>query len=110
MKSSKLRFVLLLLATVDCTTIAQTKITKAPYHGWPEAYRLSNDKVEAVVVPAIGRVMQLKFVDAEEGPFWENRALDGKLPDTSSNDWGNFGGDKSWPSPQADWPRITGRG
>ncbi|MGH9532581.1 MAG: hypothetical protein ACRD2Q_09320, partial [Terriglobales bacterium] len=24
-------------------------------------------------------------------------------------EWINFGGDKSWPAPQADWPKMTGR-
>lgn len=98
------------LFVLGATARAETKITKSPYHGWPEAYTLSNGKVEAVVVPAIGRVMQFRFAGMEAGPFWENRAMDGKAPDSNSSDWGNFGGDKSWPSQQADWPRLTGRG
>lgn len=80
-----------------------------PYHGW-EAAILSNGQVEAVIVPWIGRVMQFRFVKEEDGPFWENRKLDGKSPDPDSKEWGNFGGDKSWPSPQAAWGEVTGRG
>ena len=79
------------------------------YHGWTNAIVLSNGRVEVVIVPAIGRVMQLRFAGDEDGPFWENRALDGKAPDPAAKEWLNFGGDKTWPAPQADWPRITPR-
>ena len=78
------------------------------YHGWPDCYLLSNGCVEAVVVPAIGRVMQLRLAGEADGPFWENRALDGQLHDVS-DEWINFGGDKCWPAPQSAWPRQQGR-
>lgn len=84
-------------------------ITRAVYHGWADSWILGNGNVEAVIVPAIGRVMQFRFKGEEDGPFWENRALDGKAPDPISNEWGNFGGDKTWPAPQADWPKIARR-
>lgn len=82
--------------------------TKVNYHGWPDSYVLNNGEVEAVIVPAIGRVMQFHFL-GKDGVFFENRSLDGKAPDPVSADWGNFGGDKSWPSPQADWEKVTKR-
>jgi hypothetical protein len=84
-------------------------IEKAAYNAWPEAFTISNGKVETVVVPAVGRVMQFRFAGEKEGPFWENRALDGKGPDSQSVEWVNFGGDKTWPSPQNDWAKTTGR-
>lgn len=83
-------------------------VQRAEHHGWRDALFLSNGRVEAVIVPAVGRVMQFRFV-GEEGPFWENRALDGRPPDPQSSQWGNFGGDKTWPAPQADWPTIMPR-
>jgi hypothetical protein len=89
---------------------AATTITKTNYHGWPNSYVLSNGSVEVIVVPSIGRVMQFKFAEEETGPFFENRAMDGKHPIPTSKEWGNFGGDKTWPSPQDDWPKITPRG
>src|ERR1051325_7620506 len=46
-------------------------IRRTNYHGWPDAYIVSNPKVEVVVVPAIGRVLQFRFI-GEEGVFWEN--------------------------------------
>jgi len=79
------------------------------YHGWTNCMLLSNGRVEVIIVPAIGRVMQFRFVGDEDGPFWENRALDGKAPDPDAKDWINFGGDKSWPSPQKDWPKVAQR-
>ena len=98
----------ILFATV-ATSFGATTITKTNYHGWPNSYVISNGGVEAVVVPAIGRVMQFKFAGEATGPFWENRAMDGKHPIPASKEWGNFGGDKTWPAPQEDWPRITPR-
>ena len=83
-------------------------VSKVTYHGWPNSLVLSNGQVEALVVPAIGRVMQFHFV-GEGSVFFENREMDGKAPDPAAKDWGNFGGDKSWPSPQADWEKVTKR-
>jgi hypothetical protein len=88
---------------------AAVRISRITYHGWPDSFVMSNGKADVVIVPAIGRVMQFHFADDSDGPFFENRVMDGKAPDPSSKDWGNFGGDKSWPSPQADWGKITGR-
>jgi hypothetical protein len=92
---------------------ASVTITRTNYHGWPEAYLMSNGKAFAMVVPAIGRVMQFGLV-GEEGVFWENRALDGRVADGqmlvwAAKDWVNFGGDKTWPAPEADWSSFTGR-
>lgn len=84
-------------------------VRQTEYHGWPDALILSNGKAEVVIVPAIGRIMQFRFLGDESGPFWENRALNGKLPDAKSTEWRNFGGDKVWPAPQADWREIAGR-
>jgi hypothetical protein len=79
------------------------------YHGWPDCYLIANGSVEAVVVPAIGRVMQLRLKDEADGAFWQNRALDGQLHDAASSDWLNFGGDKCWPAPQSAWPQHQDR-
>jgi hypothetical protein len=103
------RFYLATFLSAVATTFAATTITKTNYHGWPNSYVISNGTVEAIVVPAIGRVMQFKFAGEATGPFWENRAMDGKHPIPNSKEWGNFGGDKTWPAPQEDWPKITPR-
>src|SRR5438128_6848020 len=84
-------------------------LIRTNYHGWADSILLSNGRVEAVIVPAIGRVMQFRFAGEEDGPFWENRTLDGIKPEPESKEWGNFGGDKTWPAPQSDWPKLTPR-
>ncbi|HET6408320.1 MAG TPA: DUF4380 domain-containing protein [Chthoniobacteraceae bacterium] len=88
---------------------SDVSIETVSYHGWEGCLVLKNSKVEIVIVPQLGRVMQFRFAGAEDGVFWENRALDGKLPDPKAKDWGNFGGDKTWPAPQSDWPKVTDR-
>ncbi len=90
---------------------ASSRITvqKISYRNWQDSLVLSNGTVEVVIVPAIGRVMQFRFAGEEDGPFWENAELFGKSPDSKSSAWGNFGGDKTWPAPQSDWPKLTPR-
>jgi Domain of unknown function (DUF4380) len=84
------------------------QVSAFTYDGWPNSLILSNGQEEVVVVPAIGRVMQFHYAGEGEVLF-ENRSMDGKPPDPASKEWGNFGGDKTWPSPQADWEKVTGR-
>jgi hypothetical protein len=84
-------------------------VERISYHGWSDCFLIANGRVEAVIVPAIGRVMQLRLAGDAEGTFWENRALDGQLHEPASNDWINFGGDKCWPAPQALWIENQGR-
>jgi hypothetical protein len=80
------------------------------YRGWPNSLLLSNGLVEAIVVPAIGRVMQLRFAGDKDGPIWENPVLAAWNAAPDPGEWANFGGDKTWPSPQSDWEHIAGRG
>lgn len=84
-------------------------VTSVSYHGWQDCYLLANGIIEAVVVPAIGRVMQLRLAGAADGAFWENRALNGQLAPLDSSEWINFGGDKCWPAPQSEWLHHQGR-
>jgi len=88
----------------------ETQISRTAYHGWPDAVRLQNGLVEAMVVPAIGRVLQFRFIGDDAGPFWENRPSHGGVPTRDANGWANYGGDKVWPAPQSAWTKITGRG
>jgi len=87
---------------------ATINVAQMDYHGWKNCYRLASAKLEVMVVPAIGRIMQIRRVGDEAGVLWENRALDGQMPRPDSGVWANFGGDKCWPAPQSDWPRVLG--
>jgi len=77
------------------------------YHSWSNAISLNNGVVEVIVVPSIGRVQQFRFVGDTNGVFWENAGLFGR---SASGFYKNFGGDKAWPSPQADWNWPPPRG
>ena len=71
-------FLWLLLLLISVQNVAQkVTVRQAEYNGWKDAIILSNGKVEAVIVPSIGRVMQFRFV-GEDGVFWENSAVAGK--------------------------------
>jgi hypothetical protein len=86
------------------------KVTPVDFHGW-SAMALRNGQLELVVVPAIGRMMSLRFAgdDGASDPIWRHGRLGPNLaPD--ENGWINYGGDKAWPAPQTDWPRMAGKG
>jgi hypothetical protein len=85
-----------------------TRIERITYHGWTNSLRLASDRAEVVVVPAIGRIMSFRLLEGEN-VLWEDCSLDAKRGDSSGREWVNFGGDKSWPAPEAEWSRYTGR-
>jgi hypothetical protein len=84
------------------------KIKRFTYHGWPNAIRMTSEHAEVVVVPQIGRIMSFRLLTGEN-VFWEDCTLDGKSGDASGKEWVNFGGDKTWPAPEAEWGKYTGR-
>ena len=86
-------------------TLPQCTTGTINFHGW-EAYFLANDLIRLVAVPDIGgRIMAYDL-----GPYpylYVERPLAGKLfsPEENAGDgslaaWKNYGGDKTWPSPQ----------
>jgi hypothetical protein len=79
--------------------IAETK-----YYGW-DAYRLTDGKTEAIVVPAVGRVMSFKRV-GEKNWLWSAREKGDKITDWGG--WKNWGGEKTWLSPQGNWDKFSG--
>jgi hypothetical protein len=81
------------------------QIESVAYRGWPEALRLSNGVAEAIVVPAVARILHYGMVG---GPnlLWDNAGVAGQSP--RADQWANYGGDKLWIWPQEDWPVRTG--
>ena len=79
----------------------EAAIAKTTYQNRP-AYKLTNGAVDAIVVPAIGRVMSFGKVG---GPnlLWNNDPAQ-----LSGDGWKNYGGDKMWLSPQSDWKLFHG--
>jgi len=85
----------------------RVNITPCTFRGWKDAYRLTNGKVELVAVPGIARIMSFGPVG---GPnlFWVNDAMTPEatgrqIPVAAPDVWLNFGGDKLWIAPEADW-------
>lgn len=87
---------------------ARPAVETMTYRGWSGALRLNSPHAEAVVVPEVGRVMSFRFRDGEN-VLWEDAALAGGRGDPAGRTWVNFGGDKTWPAPEAEWSRHTGR-
>ncbi len=110
MSKTKAAIALFIVASLQ----AQVRVEKTTWHGWADAIVLKNPTAAIVIVPSIGRIMNLSFLDKSgqptESPLWNNRDMDGKPVDPASQQWGNFGGDKSWPELQAEWPTIQKRG
>jgi len=50
-------------------------VERISYHGWSDCYLIANGSVEAVIVPAIGRVMQLRLAGEADGAFWEKPGI-----------------------------------
>jgi hypothetical protein len=98
------------LLLAGCRVGGSVTVNPGQWRGW-DTKVLRNPVAEVVVVPAIGRVMQFRLLDGQEpsGAFWSHPALGPGLA-ADENGWINFGGDKAWPAPQADWERIVGKG
>jgi hypothetical protein len=90
-------------------------VERVAHNGWLDCLRLSNGLVEAIIVPAIGRIMQFRLLGNEAGTFWENGALGSQSLESERRKpaqpaWHNFGGDKCWPAPQSEWSQQQGHG
>ena len=79
----------------------EAAIVKTTY-GNRAAYKLSNGAVDAIIVPSIGRVMSFGKTD---GP---NLLWNAEPSTTGQTGWKNYGGDKTWLSPQSDWKLFHG--
>lgn len=76
--------------------------------GWTNAYRLGNDRVEAVLVPALGRLV---YFGPRGGasPWRLDPALQGQAPAPDERFF-NVGGDWFWPVAQARWGAMSADG
>ncbi len=83
------------------TTISSADVTveTVEFRGWKGCAKLTNDVVELIVVPQIGRIMHFGF-KGKQNVLWVNESLFGAAPQKGYLNWG---GDKVWWAPQADW-------
>ncbi len=80
------------------------RVEQIRYAKWSGCWRISDGRLEVVVVPAVGRILRL---GRPGGPnvLWENVDLCGGRTSPKAGEWANYGGDKLWPSPQTwGWP------
>jgi hypothetical protein len=105
-----MRRILSLFAAIVLAGCGATPATVRPlaYDGWLGAYRIDNGTVDVVVVPEIGRVIRYGRVGGDN-LLWENPALRGKTTAPQPGKWANFGGEKIYPWPQADWTTRFGK-
>lgn len=79
-------------------------ISSTPFLGWTNTYRLSNEDITIVVVPAIGRIMYIG-PDATTNLLHAPELFHGlELGCDGTNQWRNIGGDWIWPVSQKHWP------
>src|SRR3970282_824316 len=78
-------------------TEAMIGIEKVAYGGWENVYRLSNDRVEALVTADVGpRVIRFGFV-GQANEFHEVAEHLGKY---GGDAWRSYGGHRFWHSPE----------
>lgn len=100
------RVVLVLLAVlVTAVTRGEAAVTVTATRWYDlAAYRLSDGVTEAVVAPAIMRVVRYAKVGGANW-LWSSDARQ-----TAPGEWANWGGDKTWLAPQLQWPGgLVGR-
>ncbi|HAL92054.1 MAG TPA: hypothetical protein DCM68_03410 [Verrucomicrobia bacterium] len=83
-------------------------ILPSGFLGWTNAYRLQNDRAEAVLVPAIGRLVHFAPPQGAS-PFRLESSLQGQVP-AEGERFFNIGGDWFWPVSQARWASFSDDG
>ncbi len=90
-------------ASVLCEDGQCAPAISAVIYAGRDAFKLTDGRAEAIIVPQIGRIMSFGKVG---GPnlLWN-------LPNSPNKDrsWKNYGGDKNWLAPQSSWPDFHAR-
>lgn len=72
-------------------------LTKTPYKGWPNCYRLYNDQIELIVTTDVGpRVIRFGFIGGDN-LFAE---FENDLGQTGGDTWRLYGGHRLWHAPE----------
>jgi len=89
-----------LLSAVFCLiTMAKGAVTveKIAYHGWPDAYKISNGTVQLIVTASVGpRIIFYGFVDGDN-EFHEFAEQAGKM---GGDEFHSYGGHRLWVAPE----------
>jgi hypothetical protein len=93
----RLEFIAVLLCAAQGVAMAQSTITRENYRGWGHTYRLSNGRIEAVVVTAVGpRIMELKAAGGENLFYVRDAEVGGQR----EPEWMFRGGWRLWIAPE----------
>ncbi|MCE9615635.1 MAG: DUF4380 domain-containing protein [Lentisphaerae bacterium] len=84
----------------------RTPLLPVRYAGWKQSYVLTNSVLRVVVVPAIGRIMEIRPAGVDNLLRNDPKLL-GKRPSKTSA-FTNFGGDWLWPVSQRHWMNNQG--
>lgn len=95
------RAIVLLLSALVAATAGD--VVEQTVHAYPQAIRLSDGRVDTVVVPAFARIARFGRVGGPNLLFENTRA------ERCLSAWYNPGGDRVWPWPQSSWRTLTGR-
>ena len=80
------------------SVLAQVKLERVEYGGWPNCIRMSNGTVELIATTDVGpRVIRYGFID-KDNEFYENPK---ELGVTNAEEWVAFGGHRLWLAPEA---------
>ncbi len=79
----------------------------ATWRGFP-AWLLTDGHAEALVVPALGRVMSFRRRGGED-LLWQMPETEVTRYPEPRTGWRNWGGDRTWLAPQDDWREFVGR-
>ena len=86
-----------------CTAAGCPAVIAETVYDGHRAYRLCDGHSEAIVVPDLGRIMSYRLVGGPNLLWTATRHKFG------AREWKNYGGAKTWPSPQNAWPALIGR-
>lgn len=90
-----------ILFVLSIQTYAKVTVEHITYRGWTDSYRLTAGDYSLVVVPEIGgRIMEYSLQG--RNVLWENTSEFG-LTYPITKEWHNFGGYKTWASPEEYW-------
>jgi hypothetical protein len=99
----------LILCLGFLSSCTQAPSSRVDFQGWGDCYRLSNAKAQAIIVPAVGRMMSYRLTDGQN-VLNVNPAKAGLVPPRPQDGYIYFGGVYTWFAPQSRWLAYDGKG
>ena len=98
----------LTLCLCSCTTQAPVPPPDASVVSFDDVVFIENQGLKLGVAPSAGRIVYFGRADGAN-LLWLNKASEiNRIRNGKSHAWVNYGGDKLWPTQQANWVQING--